>query len=154
MEHPVLSALMGSRHPSESIYLKTGYDSGNRVTDAFHQSVCVDVWTNDCCRKVKVVCFSFGIVGHSWHWFKTTWLGWQLGAAWIIPPGYSEEGEIYVHHDVGTITSQKTYGCKEEMRWYRWMATQRVYTRDVYSSFSFNCRRYAQQEYADAPGRH
>ncbi len=93
------------------IYLKTGNNSGNPVNDAIHQYVAVDVWSDDCCKKVGIAGFSFGKVGWNWYWFKSTWLGWNS----ITLAGYLMTGEIYEQEgDPGTVVKTKKTTCARQ----------------------------------------
>lgn len=135
-----------------NIYLKTGNNSGNSINDAIHQNVCVDTCENG---KKGIACFSFGATGEI-RWFSSrgTWLGWELswlggtGAFWLM------EGVIDKYDDAGTVVQTKQTTAAQDQAWLNWMRTNRVGTKDIYSVLRFNCRKYAQMEFADAPGNH
>jgi len=136
----------------KNIYLKSGNNTGRPINDAVHQSVCVDEW-DSCGRSVvRVTCFSYGWYGRfRWFYPRWIWLGWSI--SWWEGTGGLPlmEGEIYEHSDVGTVINTKRTTASQDRAWRDWMRRCRKGLRDVYTAGWFNCRKYSQWEFADAP---
>ncbi len=128
----------------KNIYLYTGNDSGNPLNDAFHQTIAVDTWSNDCPpKKTGVRGFSFAYNGEwGWNWPNGEWLGHSS----ISLPGYWMVGEIYEASVVGRVVKTKKTTPKQDMAWLRNMIN-RVGTKDVYSVGRHNCRAFSQTEF-------
>lgn len=132
----------------EDIYLYTGNNSGNPLNDAVHQTVAVDIWSDDCPpKKTGVRGFSFGYDGEwGWNWPNGKWLGHSS----ITLPGYWMVGEIYEAPVVGKIVSTKKTTPEQDKAWLQNMES-RVGTKDVYSVGRHNCRAFSQAEFNKAP---
>ena len=133
-----------------NIYLITGDDSTEWyafIADRVHQNVCVDSCVG---HQQKMQCFSYGKIGWAWYGPKKTWLGW--GPYYTIVGGYVMEGQIDKWDVPTTYSVNKALITtpQEDATWLKYMRTKRVGTRDIYMTYTLNCRHYSQREFEDA----
>ena len=135
-------------YKGNDIYLYTGNDSGNIINDAIHQTVAVDIWSNECPpRKIGMRGFSFGYINEwDWNWPNGKWLGHSS----ITLPGFWMVGMIYESSVVGKAVNRKKTTPEQDRKWLKKMEG-RVGTKDVYSVGRHNCRAFSQAEFNNAP---
>ena len=132
----------------KDVYLYQGNDSGNLINDSIHQSVAVDLWSDDCPpRKIGMTSFSFGYNGEwKWNWPSSTWLGFDS----FTLPGFVMVGEIEEVNVVGRQVKKKSTTPCQDREWLKKMR-EKVGTTDVYSVGRHNCRNFAQREFDAVP---
>ena len=135
-------------YKGNDIYVYTGNDSGNIINDAIHQTVAVDIWSNECPpKKIGIRGFSFGYINEwGWNWPDGKWLGHSS----FTLPGFWMVGMIYESSVVGQIVSRKKTTPEQDREWLKKME-RRVGTKDVYSVGRHNCRAFSQAEFNNAP---
>ena len=135
-------------YKGNDIYVYTGNDSGNIINDAIHQTVAVDIWSNECPpKKIGIRGFSFGYINEwGWNWPDGKWLGHSS----FTLPGFWMVGMIYESSVVGQVVSRKKTTPEQDREWLKKME-RRVGTKDVYSVGRHNCRAFSQAEFNNAP---
>ena len=134
----------------KDVYLYQGNNSGDYYNDLLHQSVAVDVWSDDCPpRKVGMQGFSFGYEGEwGWNWPSFSWLG-HTG---FTLPGYYMVGVVYKTKVIGKQVDRKITTVRQDREWLKYME-KKVGTKDVYSVGRHNCRNFSQSEFDAAPSK-
>ena len=59
----------------------------------------------------------------------------------------------YPAKDIGKVIKTKETTVTEDIEWLKYVETQRVGLKDIYTLNFFNCRTYSNWEFADAPGK-
>ena len=134
----------------QDVYLYQGNNSGDPLNDWLHQSVVVDLWSDDCPpRKIGMQGFSFGYE-NEWGWNVPSF-SW-LGHTGFTLPGYYMIGVVYKAKVIGSQIARKRTTVRQDREWLKYME-KKVGTKDVYSVGRHNCRNFSQSEFDAAPSR-